>query len=45
MGFHIIRHYFDESNAAFEVTLTIYPPERMEYAFDLVLTHTGHGAR
>ena len=40
-GFHIIRHYFDSAESAFEVTLTICPPERLEYSFDLLLSNSG----
>ena len=42
-GFHIIRHYFDSAGEVFEVTLTIYQPDRLEYSFDLVLSNVAAG--
>jgi DNA-binding GntR family transcriptional regulator len=38
-GFEIIRHYYDSKGRVFEVTMTIYPPNRFQYSADLMLAH------
>jgi GntR family transcriptional regulator len=38
-GFQIVRHYYDSAGRVFEVTMTVYPPNRFQYSADLTLTH------
>lgn len=38
-GFEIIRHYYGSDNRVFEVTMTVYPPNRFQYSADLLLAH------
>jgi len=38
-GFEIVRHYYDSADNVFEVTMTVYPPNRFQYSADLTLTY------
>lgn len=38
-GLEIVRHYHDSRDRVFEVTMTIYPPNRFRYSADLMLTN------
>ena len=40
IGFQITRHYFDELDQVFVVTVSIYPPNRFNYKTELVLSNS-----